>query len=413
VAEDRPVVVEAAQLTKIFRDFWLRPKAKALDDVNLQIYHGEIFGLLGPNGCGKSTLLKILLGLLFPTKGRVAVFGRDPRNILIKDRIGFMPEESYLYRYLNADETLNFYGRLFNLPRHERRHRVGLLLDMVGMERQRRRPVVEYSRGMARRIGLAQALINDPDLVMLDEPTAGLDPVGTREFKDLILELKRRGKTVILSSHLLADVEDVCDRVAILYGGRLRRMGPVDKLLHDTSVTQITVGRLKPETIEAVLALIRSREGAEKAASVGFPRERLETLFMRVVEEARAAHIETAGTTTGAAASTFFSGIERETKAEEILRQLLASAPAASAREQEAVVLPASEPVPAVEKKLIEELAQPTPGPMSQPEPQPSEPVERPAVVLPAGGETPPERTTDRVLKELLSRDGDSEARKP
>ena len=155
-----------------------------------------------------------------------------------------MPEESYLYRYLNAEETLDFYGRLFNLPRAERRHRVELLLEMVGLTHQRKRPIVEYSKGMARRIGLAQALINDPDLVFLDEPTTGLDPTGTREIKDLILELRRRGKTVLLCSHLLADVEDVCDRVAILYGGRLRRLGSVEELLSLRAKTQITTDRL-------------------------------------------------------------------------------------------------------------------------------------------------------------------------
>ena len=191
MAEERQVVVETVQLTKLFRDFWMRPKVKALDRVEFQVFRGEIFGLLGPNGSGKSTLLKILLGLLFPTQGRAAVFGRDPRNLAIKDRIGFMPEESYLYRYLNAEETLDFYGRLFNLPAAERRHRVELLLEMVGLTHQRKRPIVEYSKGMARRIGLAQALINDPDLIFLDEPTTGLDPTGTREIKDLILELRR------------------------------------------------------------------------------------------------------------------------------------------------------------------------------------------------------------------------------
>jgi len=139
------VVLETAQLTKTFRDFWMRPKVKAVDRVDLQVYRGEVFALLGPNGSGKSTLIKILLGLLFPTQGRAAIFGRDPRNLAIKDRIGYMPEESYLYRYLNAEETLDFYGRLFNLPPHERKHRVELLLEMVGLTHQRKRPVVEYS----------------------------------------------------------------------------------------------------------------------------------------------------------------------------------------------------------------------------------------------------------------------------
>src|SRR5208337_2793784 len=214
-------------------------------------------------------------------------------NITIKDRIGFMPEESYLYRYLNAEETLNFYGRLFNLPGAERRHRVELLLDMVGLTPQRKCPVVEYSKGMARRIGLAQALINDPDLVFLDEPTTGLDPTGTREIKDLIVELKRRGKTVLLCSHLLADVEDVCDRVAILYGARLRRLGSVDDLLSVRAKTQITSDRLKQETISAVVKLIHGLEGPDAEISVQAPRDRLENFFLRVVEEAREARLQT------------------------------------------------------------------------------------------------------------------------
>ena len=332
----------------VFRDFWLRPKVKALDRVDLQVNTGEIFGLLGPNGSGKSTLVKILLGLLFPTSGRAAVFGRDPRNIAVKDRIGYMPEESYLYPYLNAEETLDFYGRLFNLPRTERRHRVQLLLEMVGLERQRTRPLVEYSKGMARRIGLAQALINDPDLVFLDEPTTGLDPIGTREIKDLIIELKRRGKTVFLCSHLLADVEDVCDRVAILYGGKVRRVGDIAELLKVKAQTQITAGALGEETVRRVLSTIEEMEGAEMTVQVDSPRDRLESFFLRVVEEAQSAHVETSGTTAGTGAETFFAAIEREEKADTILKELLMSPTErrAAAEEQRAAgATPEPEPV--------------------------------------------------------------------
>jgi ABC-2 type transport system ATP-binding protein len=391
----------------------MRPKVKALDRVEFQVFRGEIFGLLGPNGSGKSTLLKILLGLLFPTQGRAAVFGRDPRNLAIKDRIGFMPEESYLYRYLNAEETLDFYGRLFNLPSAERRHRVELLLDMVGLTHQRTRPIVEYSKGMARRIGLAQALINDPDLVFLDEPTTGLDPTGTREIKDLILELRSRGKTVLLCSHLLADVEDVCDRVAILYGGRLRRIGSVDELLSLRAKTQIVSDRLNPATIDQVVSRIHELEGPGVEVSVETPRDRLETFFLSVVEEARAQRLETSGVTVGTKPSAFFAGIEREQKADQILEELLKTTvekvaeqqeKAAATAEPEVVVVP-SPREPEVEQQVIGGLLK-----ESGPEAARAGAAEVPApqVVLPAsGGSEDDAQVTETVLKNLL------EPRKP
>jgi len=199
-------VIAVRGLTKVFKDFWGRPKARAVDGVDFEVRRGEVFGLLGPNGSGKSTTIKMLLGLLHPTKGVIEVFGQSPRDVKTKARIGYLPEESYLYRYLDARETLDFFGNLFTLPREERQRRSAQLLDMVGLTGARTRAVGEYSKGMQRRIGLAQALINDPDLVILDEPTAGLDPIGCREVKDLIVAMARRGKTVILSSHLLSDV---------------------------------------------------------------------------------------------------------------------------------------------------------------------------------------------------------------
>ncbi|MFG0260735.1 MAG: ABC transporter ATP-binding protein, partial [Phycisphaerales bacterium JB041] len=201
-------VVACQNLTKVFRDFWMRNRAKAVDSLTFEIYPHEIFGLLGPNGSGKSTTIKIILGLLRPTKGRVAVFNKPPSDVITKKRIGYLPEESYLYPFLNAKETLDYYGKLFEIGHTTRRRRIDELLDMVGLTHVQHRPIREYSKGMQRRIGLAQALINDPDLLILDEPTTGLDPIGTRQVKDLIIEMGRRGKTVLLSSHLLADVED-------------------------------------------------------------------------------------------------------------------------------------------------------------------------------------------------------------
>src|SRR5436309_13717125 len=171
-------VVSVRGLTKVFKDFWGRPKARAVDSVDFDVHRGEVFGLLGPNGSGKSTTVKLLLGLLYPTKGHIEVFGHSPRHVATKSRIGYLPEESYLYRYLNSGETLDFFGSLFDLPGNERRRRAEQLLQMVGLNKVRRRMVGELSKGMQRRIGLAQALINDPDLVILDEPTSGLDPIG-------------------------------------------------------------------------------------------------------------------------------------------------------------------------------------------------------------------------------------------
>ena len=208
------VVVETRNLSKVYRDFWGRQKVRALKALDLEIHKGEIFGLLGPNGSGKTTTIKLLLGLLFPTSGRALVFGREATDVSKNERLGYLPEESYLYRFLNAEETLDFYGRLFDMPAAVRRKRAAELIDLVGLNWAKRRQLKEYSKGMARRIGLAQALINDPELILLDEPTSGLDPIGTREMKDLILKLKAQGKTVLMSSHLLADVQDVCDRIA-------------------------------------------------------------------------------------------------------------------------------------------------------------------------------------------------------
>jgi len=278
-------IIQAEGLTKTFRDFWMRPKITAVDNIRLEIQRGEIFGLLGPNGSGKSTTLKMILGLLHSSAGQLSVFGHSPQDVKTKQRIGYLPEESCLYDYLTPDETLHFYGRLFDLDDATRAIRVDQLLDMIGLGHARRRPVGEFSKGMARRVGLAQALINDPDLVILDEPTAGLDPVGCRQIKDLILNLAQRGKTVLLSSHLLADVEDVCDRVAILYGGSIRAMGSIHELLEEQTRYQLDLPELPPEKIKAVLASLKELVGED--LDVRHPRINLERFFIDIVEEAR------------------------------------------------------------------------------------------------------------------------------
>src|SRR5204863_9730039 len=279
-----------------FRDFWGRAKAKAVDNVDFEVRRGEVFGLLGPNGSGKSTTVKLLLGLLYPTKGHIEVFGHSPRHVSTKSRIGYLPEESYLYRYLDSNETLDFFGSLFDLPTNERRRRAEQLLEMVGLNQVRRRMVGEFSKGMQRRIGLAQALINDPDLVILDEPTSGLDPIGCREVKDLILALAARGKTVILSSHLLSDVEDVCDRVAILYGGRVQAMGTLKELLSKPDAIRITTPVLAREKLEQVLEVIRSDVAADRIR-IDNPTQNLESYFLDVVQKARETSAETSGAT--------------------------------------------------------------------------------------------------------------------
>jgi ABC-2 type transport system ATP-binding protein len=280
------VVVETRNLSKTYRDFWGRSKKVALKPLDLEIRRGEIFGLLGPNGSGKTTTMKLLLGLIFPTSGEALVFGRGATDVSKNERIGYLPEESYLYKFLDAEETLDFYGRLFDMPPEERRRRADALIEMVGLGRDKKRQLKEYSKGMTRRIGVAQALINDPELVLLDEPTSGLDPIGTRELKELIIDLKRRGKTVIMSSHLLADVEDVCDRIAVLHQGELKELGRVEDLLRVTDVTQIRARNLSPAARDEVQAVL-ARHGAADI-EIGNPTTTLEDLFLEVVRDTEA-----------------------------------------------------------------------------------------------------------------------------
>jgi ABC-2 type transport system ATP-binding protein len=306
-AANQEAVVQAENLTKVFRDFWHRPKVTAVNGISFEVRPGEVFGLLGPNGSGKSTTLKMILGLLHPTRGRLRVLGRSPREVKAKARIGYLPEESYLYPYLTSEETLHFYGKLFDLPRTERYERIGQLLDMIGLKHARRRRVGEFSKGMARRIGLAQALINDPDLVVLDEPTAGLDPIGCRQVKDLIVTLARRGKTVLLSSHLLADVEDVCQRVAIMYNGRIQAMGTIDELLEVKSRYRITMPpELPAPAFREVLARLRDALGCEP--EVDHPRRDLEQVFLAVVEQARRGAVESTGVGQEAGVADYLGG---------------------------------------------------------------------------------------------------------
>ena len=303
-----PPAIHAENLAKTFRDFWRRPRVEAVRSISFDVPAGQVFGLLGPNGSGKSTTIKLILGLLFPTAGRLEVLGDSPRAVAVKSRIGYLPEESYLYPQLTPLETLTFYARLFRLPRAVARERIDQLLEMIGLAHARRRPVGEFSKGMARRIGLAQALLNDPDLVILDEPTAGLDPQGTRQVKDLLLALAARGKTILLTSHLLADVEDVCRQVAILFNGRILAQGTLDGLLAQKDKTTLTFPTpADPLTLRKVLDAARAALGAEPA--LDHPRQALEPFFLDVVATAaRAASAPVAGAEPAAPLAPFLRG---------------------------------------------------------------------------------------------------------
>jgi len=287
------------------------------------------------------------------------VFGHSPRHVATKSRIGYLPEESYLYRYLNSRETLDFFGNLFELPRGDRRNRSEQLLEMVGLSQAHLRAVGEFSKGMQRRIGLAQALINDPDLVILDEPTSGLDPIGCREVKDLILALARRGKTVILSSHLLSDVEDVCNRVVIYYGGKIHAMGTLKELLATPDAIRITTPALSRQTMERVLETIR-KDVAQDKVQVDTPTQNLESYFLEVVQKARRAAAETSGARSGAQVAAYLRGeAEDKPAGDRILERLTAAQP-----DQAPLAPITAQPVAPVDDRKLEALAKPNePGP--------------------------------------------------
>jgi ABC-2 type transport system ATP-binding protein len=350
---------------------------------------------LGPNGSGKTTTVRLLLGLLFPSRGAVRIFGKNPREVNVKQKIGYMPEESHLYDYLNAEETLDFFGRLFGLTRSERRRRTSALIEMVGLQRARHRAIGEFSKGMARRIGLAQALINDPDLLILDEPTTGLDPLGSREMKRLIEMMKNRGKTVLLCSHLLADVEQVCDRVAILYGGRIQSSGAVSELLTDPEKTEIRTPKLPSEAIEEIRQVVRKYSGDTGNVEVGAPSRNLEDYFLKVIEEARREKIETAGAEAGGPAAAFLSD-EKET-GERLIEELMTKDKSRS-REEEG---PEARPVPAREtgdedRKIIERLIQAEGDEDEETSPEPAAPPEE-------------EKAQENIIRKLMHTEEEEE----
>lgn len=290
--------VEGENLSKVFKDFWGRNKVEALNDVDVTVPKGTVFGLLGPNGAGKSTLIKLILGHLYPTGGRLAIFGKRPRDIAVKQHMGYLPERSFFYKHLTAAEILKYFGMILNLSREQISSRTGQLLEMVGLEAAGDRMAGEFSHGMGRRLGLAQALLNDPDLLILDEPTAGLDPVGCREVKDLIITLGKRGKTVLLTSHLLSDVEDVCDEIMLLYGGQVQTHGKVGELLRDRKRLRLEFPTVSDQTLESARAALAEEIPAETIVADS-PIENLESYFLKMVAERERQEHDTAGARMG------------------------------------------------------------------------------------------------------------------
>ena len=271
-------------LTKVFPIPFRRTKVVAVRGLNLAVAPGQVYGLLGPNGSGKSTTLKVILGLVSPSAGRTRIFGRDSREVRSREGVGFLPENPYFYRHLTGAETLQFYGKLCGLKGKDLRQRTGVLLQLVGLEGARDRSLGGYSKGMLQRIGLAQALIQEPKLVVLDEPTAGVDPEGSREIRDLILDLKRRGVTVLLSSHLLTQVQEICDRVGILARGVLVREGRVEDLLAIENQTELILEGASPEVLARISALLEG--SGTRLVAQRQPRTTLEGLFLDATKPA-------------------------------------------------------------------------------------------------------------------------------
>lgn len=309
IDENTETLIAADGLGKVFRDFWRKPKVRAVNKISFKVKRGEVFGLLGPNGSGKSTVIKMILGLLYPSYGKLTVLNTSPTDVKSKKSIGYLPEESYIYPYLTPIEILHFYGSLFGLDKRARSERVEQLLDMSGLQHVAGRPVGEFSKGMARRLGLAQALINDPDLVILDEPTSGLDPIGRRQIKDLITALAQRGKTVLLSSHLLAEVEDVCNRVAILFNGNIIVQGDINELLEKTDAYRLTFNAANPETARKAFEAVQ--QAAAVTPEIDHPKRTLERFFLDAVNRAGQDSGYSSGAVQSGKIAEFLSGPEK------------------------------------------------------------------------------------------------------
>jgi ABC-2 type transport system ATP-binding protein len=276
--------VSISRLTKHYPLPLRRQKVVAVNDLSLQFAEGEVYGLLGPNGSGKSSTLKVLLGLASPTRGETRIFGVDSRDYRSHRRVGFLPENPYFYKFLTAEETLRFYGKICALRGRSLNNRIDELLSLVGLEEARQRRVGDYSKGMLQRIGLAQALIQDPHLVVLDEPTAGVDPAGSHQIRELILELKKRGKTVLLTSHLLEQAQEVCDRVGIMSRGSMVREGSLAELVTIEDQTEYVVQDASSDLAEKIAALASASGG--KLLDARKARLTLERVFLEATRQA-------------------------------------------------------------------------------------------------------------------------------
>ena len=283
MAETTPAV-EIRNLVKDFKTSFRRKPLRAVDDVSIRIMPGEVYGLIGPNGSGKSTTMKALLGLVAPTAGQCAIFGKDSLKVDSRNDVGFLPENPYFYKHLSGGETLRFYGKLCGLGGRALSDRVNELLALVDLSGARDRRIGGYSKGMLQRIGLAQALIQEPRLVILDEPTAGVDPVGSRQIRDLIMKLRERGITVFLCSHLLEQVQEVCDHVGIIFQGKMIREGRLEDLIAIEDQTEIILKDASPELISRIDALVNETPGAS-LVHTGKPRTTLERLFLREIRD--------------------------------------------------------------------------------------------------------------------------------
>jgi ABC-2 type transport system ATP-binding protein len=276
--------VSVANLTKVFKTGLRATPVVAVRELSFNVKPGEVYGLIGPNGCGKSTTMKVMLGLLRPTIGSATIFGRDSAEVSSRSDVGFLPENPYFYKHLTGRETLAFFGKLCGLGGADLRDRSQDMLRLTGLEHAADRRVGGYSKGMLQRIGLAQALIHDPRLLILDEPTAGVDPAGSRRIRDLILELKERGITIVVTSHLLEQMQEVCDRVGIMSHGRMMREGRVEDLISVENQAEIVLEGVTARQLEQIRALVA--ESGAKIVSFGRPRTTLERLFLETTTPA-------------------------------------------------------------------------------------------------------------------------------
>jgi ABC-2 type transport system ATP-binding protein len=275
-----PPAVEIRHLVKDFKTSFKRQPLRAVDDVSIRIMPGEVYGLIGPNGSGKSTTMKALLGLVAPTSGECSIFGKDSLKVDSRNEVGFLPENPYFYKHLSGAETLEFYGKLCGIRGAKLRDRVKELLELVDLTGASHRRIGGYSKGMLQRIGLAQALIQEPRLVILDEPTAGVDPVGSREIRDLIFKLRERGITVFLCSHLLEQVQEVCDHVGIIFRGKMVKEGKLEDLIAIEDQTELVMKDASPELVARIEEMI-AKDAAASLVRSGKPRTTLERLFLR------------------------------------------------------------------------------------------------------------------------------------